>query len=540
LRRRADEEFATLSASAREALHRVLPAIVRLDPTDERLIVESRVPRAQFAGDSPSQALIDAFVNAHLLVADRAPDGTPVIGLAHEALLREWPPANEWIEQNRERLRLRAGIAAAAALWRDSLLSSDRLLAGTLLRDARGLLANSPHMLGSAEQEFVELSQEKDRESRRRRIVRSSSLAVGIALAVLLPTIGLGKLEYAVSVSRALTTIWSSDSPVPVSERARVNLKNNIDTLARDLKTQIGNMGRNPEFNSWAVAQTWVALHGPDQSLPAKAGELRAFMTAQRDSQCSCWRETEDKLPHTVATAWVLYALALYDQPAEPAEIASLVARQGAEGWWSMFPATRDPGNASTAATAWAALALHTQLAHRLIEPPQLEAADAAVRKAVAWLRSRPLPGQARWTEYAPDHTAEQRQDYLAVSALVVQVLRAVAGVREFDQQWLAELPQRVPALNENEIAKGQVFMSKSQFTLDDSRHYPYPWMLSTTVKTFSRGSDLEKARALIWINTALANRLTSADFHNEYWTIAETLFSFRRIASQLKIQQSS
>ena len=82
---------------------------------------------------------------------------------------------------------------------------SDRLLAGTLLRDARGLLANSPHMLGPAEQEFVEVSQEKDRESRRRRIVRSCSLAVGIALAVLLPTIGFGKLEYAVSVSRALT-----------------------------------------------------------------------------------------------------------------------------------------------------------------------------------------------------------------------------------------------------------------------------------------------------------------------------------------------
>jgi hypothetical protein len=57
LRRRADEEFAALTGPAREALHRVLATIVRIDPTDERLIVESRVLRAQFDDHPPSQAL---------------------------------------------------------------------------------------------------------------------------------------------------------------------------------------------------------------------------------------------------------------------------------------------------------------------------------------------------------------------------------------------------------------------------------------------------------------------------------------------------
>jgi hypothetical protein len=182
-------------------------------------------------------------------------------------------------------------------------------------------------------------------------------------------------------------------------------------------------------------------------------------------------------------------------------------------------------------------LALHAQLAHQLIGPEQREAADTAVHKAAAWLRSRALPGRARWTEYAPDHTAEQREDYLAVSALVIHTLRTISDIRDFDEQWLAELPQQVPALNEHETAKGQVFISKNQFTLDDVRHYRYPWMLTTTVEAFPGGRDWEKARALVWINTALSSRLTSADFHNEVWTIAETLFALRLGASHVTTQ---
>jgi hypothetical protein len=538
LRRRADEEFALLPESARDALHQLLSAIVRIDPTDERLIVESRVSRAQFGEGSPSQALIDAFILAHLLVADRAPDGTPVIGLAHEALLREWPPAVEWIEKNRERLRLRAGIAAAAALWRDSRQNEDRLLGGTLLRDAGQLLSEAPGMLGLAEKAFVALSRERDSRVRRRHIVRGCSAALAVAIAVLVPTIGFSKLVYEVSVGRALSTIWSSDAKIPVSGSARANLQDTIGNLAAYLQTRLKETGFRPEYNTWAVAQTWAALYGLDQSLPPSASKLRAFMTQQRDLVFYCLRQNYDKLPHTVATAWVLYALALYDQPAEPQEVAALLDRQGAEGWWSMFPATPDPGNASTAATAWASLALYTQLSRNLVGPEQRERTAEAIRKATEWLRSRALPGRARWTEYAPEHTAEQREDFLAISGFVVHTLRTISNVTDFDEPWLAELPQSVPGLNESETAKGLVFRSKNQFTLDDVRHYRFPWMLNTTVDAFARGTGLEKARALIWINTALDRPLANTDFHNEVWTIAETLFALRQVASPLQAEK--
>ena len=63
-----------------------------------------------------------------------------------------------------------------------------------------------------------------------------------------------------------------------------------------------------------------------------------------------------------MATAWVIYSLAQYDQRAAPGEIDAILDRQGANGWWAMFPATGDERNASTSATAWTALALHHQL----------------------------------------------------------------------------------------------------------------------------------------------------------------------------------
>ena len=126
--------------------------------------------------------------------------------------------------------------------------------------------------------------------------------------------------------------MWSSDALIPVSDGVRNNLRGAVSNLSLYLRTRLDDMGLRPEFNTWAVAQTWSALYGLDPSLPPIAAKLRTFMTERRDPECYCWRETDDKLPHTVATAWVLYALALYHQPAEPQEIAALLDRQAYGG----------------------------------------------------------------------------------------------------------------------------------------------------------------------------------------------------------------
>ena len=87
-----------------------------------------------------------------------------------------------------------------------------------------------------------------------------------------------------------------------------------------------------------------------------------------------------------------------------------------------------------------------------------------------------------------------------------------------------------MPGPIENEIAKGYVFRSKTQFTLDDVRHYPFPWMLRATVEAYANGNVAQRARALLWLEEAFKKPLRAEDFHSEFWTIAETLFALRQV----------
>jgi hypothetical protein len=515
-----------LPPNVQASLPKVLAALVHSDPTDERLILQNRVSVTQFSNSPECKTLIDAFVSAHLFVGDHGADGTPVIGLAHEALLREWPPALRWIEQSREMLRLRAGIAAAVALWRNAGYGESHLMKGALLKDATRLMSTSVDMLSPEERRFIEES----RRAQRKQMRRAAAAAAVIVIAILLPIIGFQQIAWDFAFARALPRVWSGEPRPPMSANALSNLQSNIAMLASALRTERADMGKRPELNPWAVAQIWLALDGLDPDVASGGQQLRAFMSSTRDSICQCWRETEDKLPHSLATAWVLYALAHYGQPATSEEIEDVLKRQGETGWWAMYPSLPNEANASTSATAWTALALHHQLEKDLIAPEQRDTVKQAIEHSVRWLTRRAVVGAARWTEYPPDQTFERTIKYLAASALVIHTLHVVADSREFDNLWLDRLPQGVPGPIENEVAKGYVFRSKTQFTLDDVRHYPFPWMLRATVESYQSGTTAERARALLWLEDAFKSPLREEDFHKEFWTMAETLFALRQV----------
>ena len=79
------------------------------------------------------------------------------------------------------------------------------------------------------------------------------------------------------------------------------------------------------------------------------------------------------------------------------------------------------------------------------------------------------------------------------------------------------------------------MFRSERQLTLDDVRHYRFPWMLTTTVDAYANGNRMQKARAALWIEEALRKPLTPADMRNEHWTIAETLLALRHVRAVLE-----
>jgi WD40 repeat protein len=77
------------------------------------------VRRRAFSDELPATAmpLLQRFVDARLLVAGRDAAGQETLEVAHEALLRTWPRLVAWLEEDRDRLRLREVFRRAAAGW---------------------------------------------------------------------------------------------------------------------------------------------------------------------------------------------------------------------------------------------------------------------------------------------------------------------------------------------------------------------------------------------------------------------------------------
>ncbi len=73
---------------------------------------------ARFPAGSPARALLDRLIARRLCVTndERRGDG-PVASLAHEALIRSWPRAQAWLQNETSLLRIRDELARDAAVW---------------------------------------------------------------------------------------------------------------------------------------------------------------------------------------------------------------------------------------------------------------------------------------------------------------------------------------------------------------------------------------------------------------------------------------
>ncbi len=139
LAKRAETVFASLPGKVQDALPRMLDNLVAISQTDET-ISRKQFPRGAVATPE-ANALLDAFLDARLFVAELAEDGTAVVSVTHEALLQHWPRARAWINDNKESLHVHARIAAAAKHWQEEGNVRDLLLPrGKPLGEAQMLL----------------------------------------------------------------------------------------------------------------------------------------------------------------------------------------------------------------------------------------------------------------------------------------------------------------------------------------------------------------------------------------------------------------
>ena len=157
LAQRAETVFKDLPDDVEKELPKVLNALVSIERDGYEQIGRKRAPWTD-ATTGKSREFIETFVKNRLFVTELADDGSAVVTVAHEALLWHWPRVKEWVAQNRENLRIRGRIAAAAKRWIVDDRPSDLLLpSGKPLVEAESLLEQDLQ-LSDAESSFIKAS----------------------------------------------------------------------------------------------------------------------------------------------------------------------------------------------------------------------------------------------------------------------------------------------------------------------------------------------------------------------------------------------
>lgn len=114
---RAEDTFARLPATAKTVLPGVFRELVEVDP--DGVATRRRASYERVVSTAEARALVDAFIEARLLVTDQSLAGA-VVAVAHEALLREWPRMKAWVIDIADDLRLWRQAEASAAEWERS------------------------------------------------------------------------------------------------------------------------------------------------------------------------------------------------------------------------------------------------------------------------------------------------------------------------------------------------------------------------------------------------------------------------------------
>jgi len=99
--------------------------------------------------------VLNALADARLIVTDQN-----TAEVAHEALIREWPTLRNWLEENRDGLRLHRQLTETAQDWHEMNRSADMLFRGSRLTQVQEWALTHADEMNVLEREFLTASQE--------------------------------------------------------------------------------------------------------------------------------------------------------------------------------------------------------------------------------------------------------------------------------------------------------------------------------------------------------------------------------------------
>jgi hypothetical protein len=179
---RAEALFDKLNADQRAVARRLLLQMVRPGEGTEDTRQRAPLPLA----DQVAFGVIRQLAEGRLVVTNReTAGGLETVEVAHETLIRNWRRLRSWVDEDRDFLRARARMEAAATVWLGDKRDPSRLLPpGRALAEGEDILAGRRADLGDTSIAFIEASAARAHRSRQRvRALVAATLAVLIALA---------------------------------------------------------------------------------------------------------------------------------------------------------------------------------------------------------------------------------------------------------------------------------------------------------------------------------------------------------------------
>ncbi len=169
----------------RRAARHVLLRMVEVGTGDEP-VTSRRLEHGEIDDTGPVTAsVVERLAGARLVTVD-----DHSVRLAHEALLGAWPRLRDWLDEDREGVRVHRQLTQAAMVWQSLDRDPGALLRGLALSRTRAWARTRPSGLSGTEQEFLAASQRADERRlagrrRRGRVMLGALAGVAVVVTVL-------------------------------------------------------------------------------------------------------------------------------------------------------------------------------------------------------------------------------------------------------------------------------------------------------------------------------------------------------------------
>jgi WD40 repeat protein len=173
----AERMFAELDGEQHRRLREVLLRMVEVGAGGE--VTRRRVDLSEFDHDPDTGWLLDRLAAARLLTFHQAG-----VEVAHEALLHAWPRLRQWVDEDRDGLRVHRQLTEAAASWESLGRDPGSLYRGVRLSLATQWASRAQSALSKLESDFLDAGRSAEARARRRRRRRLQLIISGLVSAV--------------------------------------------------------------------------------------------------------------------------------------------------------------------------------------------------------------------------------------------------------------------------------------------------------------------------------------------------------------------